>query len=93
MERKDGLENLKNQLFTGPIVMGPLHSGMNKADIIEDARIFLDMQKRSYSLKDTAIGMIKKLEEMASSRPRTTSNDQTIEILSWAREMLESKSW
>jgi hypothetical protein len=89
MERKEGLENLKNQFFIGPIVIGLLHLDLNETDIMEFGRIFLDMQKSSYSIRDTAIGMIKKLEEMASRRPRTTSNIQIIEDLGLARLALE----
>ena len=89
MERKRGLENLENQPFIGSIVMGLLHLGSNEPDIIEFSRIFLDTRKSTYSIRDTAISMLKKLEEMASRRPRTTTNTKIIEDLGLARLALE----
>ena len=39
-ERKKNLENLRNQPFIGPIVMGLLNLGLNETDILECAKIF-----------------------------------------------------
>lgn len=89
MERKKGLENLKNQFFIGPIVAGLIRLGLNETEITEFGMIFLDTRKSSYSMRGTAIAMLKKLEEMASSRSTTTSDTEIIEDLRSARIMLE----
>jgi hypothetical protein len=89
MERKKGLENLKNQFFIGPIVAGLNRLGLNETDIMEFGMIFLDTRKSSYSMRGTAIAMLKKLEVMASNRSTTTSDTEIIEDLRSARIILE----
>jgi uncharacterized protein (UPF0335 family) len=89
-EREKNLENLRNQPFIGPIISGLLNLGLNETDIAQYAKIFPSLRKSSYSIKEVALGMIKTLEEMASSRARTTTEGKTIEILRWAIEKLSA---
>jgi hypothetical protein len=65
-----------------------LNLGLNGNDIIKCTMIFHNIWKSFYSLKEIALGMIRSVEEMASSRTRTISDSKTIEILGMAREEL-----
>ena len=67
-------------------MQGLFNIGLNETDILECAKIYLSIWKSSYSIKDIALGMIKAVEKMASSR--TNGDDKTIEILGRAREEL-----
>jgi hypothetical protein len=87
-EMEEKSENLKNQPFVGPIIMRLLNLGLNGNDIIKCTMIFHNIWKSFYSLKEIALGMIRSVEEMASSRTRTISDSKTIEILGMAREEL-----
>jgi hypothetical protein len=89
-KREKNLENLRNQPFIGPIISGLLNLGLNETDIAQCAKIFPSLWKSSYSIKEVALGMIKTIEEMASSRARTTTDGKIIEILRWAIEKLSA---
>ena len=89
-EREKNLENLRNQPFIGHIISGLLNLGLNETDIAQYAKIFPSLRKSSYSIKEVALSMIKTIEEMASSRARTTTDGKTIEILRWAIEKLSA---
>jgi len=89
-EREKNLENLRNQPFIGPIISGLLNLGLNETDIAQCAKIFPSLWKNSYSIKEVALGMIKTIEEMASSRARTTTDGKIIEILRLAIEKLSA---
>jgi uncharacterized protein (UPF0335 family) len=89
-EREKNLENLRNQPFIGPIISGLLNLGLNETDIAQYAKIFPSLRKSSYSIKEVALGMIKTIEEMASSRARTTTDGKIIEILRLAIEKLSA---
>ena len=84
------MENLRNQPFIGPIISGLLNLGLNETDIAQCVKIFPSLRKSSYSIKELALAMIKTIEEMASSRARTTTGGKTIEILRWAMEKLSA---
>ena len=89
-EREKNLENLRNQPFIGPIISGLLNLGLNETDIAQCVKIFPSLRKSSDSIKELALAMIKTIEEMASSRARTTTGGKTIEILRWAMEKLSA---
>jgi uncharacterized protein (UPF0335 family) len=89
-EQEKNLENLRNQPFIGPIISGLLNLGLNETDIAQYAKIFPSLRKSSYSIKEVALGMIKTIEEMASSRARTTTDGKIIEILRLAIEKLSA---
>ena len=88
VERDKKLENLRNQPLVGPIIAGLLNLGLYENDILGFAKVYLNIRKRSSSMKGIALGMIEAVIEMATSRNRTTSDDETIEILGRAREEL-----
>lgn len=75
VEREKKLENLRNQPFVGPIIAGLLNLGLYENDILGFAKVYLNIQKRSSSMKGIALGMIEAVIEMATSRNRTTSDD------------------
>ena len=87
-EMEEKLENLRNQPFVGHIIMRLLNLGLNENDIIKCTMMFHNLWKSSYSIKEIALGVIRSVEEMASSRTRTISDSKTIEILGRAREEL-----
>jgi hypothetical protein len=89
VEREKKLENLRNQPLVGLIIAGLLNLGLYENDILGFAKVYLNIWKRrSSSMKGIALGMIEAVIEMATSRNRTTSDDETIEILGRAREEL-----
>lgn len=75
VEREKKLENLRNQPLVGPIIAGLLNLGLYENDILGFAKVYLNIQKRSSSMKGIALGMIEAVIEMATSRNRTTSDD------------------
>jgi len=87
-EREKMLENLRNQPLVGPIIMRFHALGLNENDIVEYTKIFPKIWKSSYSIIEIALGVIRAVEEMASNRTRTASNDKTIEILGRTKEEL-----
>lgn len=74
--------------MVGPIIVGLLNLGLYENDILGFAKVYLNIRKRSSSMKGLALGMIEAVIEMATSRNRTTSDDETIEILGRATEEL-----
>jgi hypothetical protein len=91
-ERKEKLENIRNFPFIGPILAGLLSLGLNESDILKLGKIFFDIRKKSYSLKEIALIMINALEEMATNNTIATSNVEVIEILGRTREELSRLS-
>ena len=88
-KREKELENLKNQPFTSHIIMELLRIGLNETDILQWGKIFLKIWKSSHSIKDIVVGTIETVEEMMmSSRVKSMSDEETIEILRRAKHEL-----
>jgi len=85
-KKEKEMENLKNQPLTSHIITGLLRTGLNETDIVQWGKIFLDISKSSYSIKDIAVGMIEAVEKMTSNRVKSMSDEETIEILRKAKE-------
>jgi hypothetical protein len=84
-EREKGLENLRIQPVVGPIIAGLLQRGLTETDILKFAEIYINLLNRTFSEQDLAKGMIMTIDVMNSNHSRTTSDEDTTEILSKAR--------
>jgi hypothetical protein len=68
--------------------MGLLRIGLNETDIVQWGKMFFDISKSSQSIKNISVGMLEAVEKMTSSRVKSKSDKDTIEVLRRAKDEL-----
>lgn len=88
-EHEKKSESLREQPFTGPIIVELMRRGFTEDEILTFGKSLLKISEGLSSVKNFALGMIDFIKEAkVVRRTRTTSDDKTIEILDKAREEL-----
>jgi hypothetical protein len=85
-EREKRLEDIRVQLFVGPVIASLLRLGLTESDILKFAEVFLNILNRSYPVQDIVRGMQKTVEVITTSHTGTTIDDKSMEILGNVRK-------
>lgn len=88
-ERENRLKNLENYPRVASVVRKLLQCRLTETDILRLGQVYLELLNSKYSVKDLAIGIIKTLDMMISTRPNqsktTHGEDKLTDILVKAR--------